>query len=122
VTGLMEAPVGRWLRCLPMHLAARRRHHAWTWPPARHDSACGMYQRSCAVLYSVKGTARNEHRRPRGRGIMHPMSVKLFIETDADDLLAEEEVKRRGARRSRRNRPAVVVKAASRDRNLRPRG
>jgi hypothetical protein len=74
------------------------------------------------VLYSVKGTARNEQRRrPRGRGIMHPTFVKLFLETDADDLLAEEEVKRRRARRSRRNRPAIVVRAASRDRNLRPR-
>jgi hypothetical protein len=52
---------------------------------------------------------------------MHPTFVKLFIETDADDLLAEEEVKRRRARRSRRNRPAIVVRAASRDRNLRPR-
>jgi hypothetical protein len=31
---------------------------------------------------------------------MHPMFVKLFIETDADDLLAEEEVKQRRARRS----------------------
>ena len=82
-----------------------------------------MYQRSCVVLYSVKGTARNEQRRrPRGRGIMHPTFVKLFLETDADDLLAEEEeVKRRRARRSRRNRPAIVVRAASRDRNLRPR-
>ena len=86
----------------------------------RHDGACGMYQRSYAVLYPVKGTARNGHRRrPRGRGIMHPMFVKLFIETDADDLLAEEEVERRRARRSRRNRPAVAVRAASRDRNLR---
>ncbi len=55
---------------------------------------------------------------------MHPMFVKLFIETDADDLLAEEEeeVKRRRARRSRRDRPAAVVRAAPRDRNLRPRG
>jgi hypothetical protein len=52
---------------------------------------------------------------------MHPMFVKLFIETDADDLLAEEEVKRRRARRSRRSQPAVVVRAASRDRNPRPR-
>ena len=26
---------------------------------------------------------------------MHPMFVKLFFESDADDLLAEEEVKRR---------------------------
>ena len=52
---------------------------------------------------------------------MHPTFVKLFIETDADDLLAEEEDNRRRARRSRRNRPATVVRAASRDRNLRPR-
>ncbi len=53
---------------------------------------------------------------------MHPMFVKLFIETDADDLLAEEEeVKRHRARRSGRNRPAVVVRAAARDRNLQPR-
>lgn len=82
-----------------------------------------MYQRSCAVLYSVTGTARNERRRrPWGRGIMHPTFVKLFIETDADDLLAEEELKRRRARRSRRNRPAIaVVRAASGNRNLRPR-
>ena len=56
-----------------------------------------------------------------GEGIMHPMFVKLFIETDADDLLAEEEARRRRARQSRRNRPAVVVRAASRDQNLRPR-
>ena len=26
---------------------------------------------------------------------MHPMFVELFIETDADDLVAEEEAKRR---------------------------
>ena len=51
---------------------------------------------------------------------MHPTFVKLFIETDADDLLAEEEAKRRRARLSRRNRSAVVVRAASRDENLRP--
>ena len=43
-----------------------------------------------------KGAVRSGHRRqPRGRGIMHPMFVKLFFESDADDLLAEEEVKRR---------------------------
>ena len=41
---------------------------------------------------------------------MHPMFVKLFIETDADDLLAEEEeVKRRRARRSGRNRPVIAA-------------
>jgi hypothetical protein len=52
---------------------------------------------------------------------MHPMFVKLFIETDADDLLAEEEAKRRHARRAGRNRPAVLVRAATRDRDLQPR-
>ncbi len=52
---------------------------------------------------------------------MHPTFVKLFIEADADDLLAEEEDRRRRARQSRRRRPAIAVTAASRDRNLRPR-
>ncbi len=53
---------------------------------------------------------------------MHPMFVKLFIETDGDDLLAEEEAKRRRARRAGRNRPAAVpVRAAARDRDLQPR-
>ena len=57
---------------------------------------------------------------------MHPMFVKLFIETDADDLLAEEEeeeeeVKRCRARRSGRNRPVIAVRAAARDRNRQPR-
>jgi hypothetical protein len=52
---------------------------------------------------------------------MHPMFVELFIQTDADDLVAEEEAKRRRARRSRRDRPAVAVKVAAHDRNLQPR-
>ncbi len=51
---------------------------------------------------------------------MHPMFVKLFIETDADDLLAEEEARRRRARQSRRNRPAMAVRAVPRDRGGRP--
>ena len=46
---------------------------------------------------------------------MHPMFVKLFIETDADDLLAEED-RRRRARRSRRARPAMALRPAARDR------
>jgi hypothetical protein len=45
---------------------------------------------------------------------MHPMFVKLFIETDADDLLAVEEARRHSALRSRRNRPAMAVKAVPR--------
>jgi hypothetical protein len=40
---------------------------------------------------------------------MHPMFVKLFIETDADDLPAEAEWRRR-ARRSRRARRAMVIR------------
>ena len=42
---------------------------------------------------------------------MHPMFVKLFIETDADDLPSEEDWRRR-ARRSRRARPAMAVRPA----------
>ena len=51
---------------------------------------------------------------------MHPMFVKLFIETDPDDLLAEED-RRRYARRSRRARPAMAVRPAARDRAIAPR-
>ena len=79
-----------------------------------------MYQRSCAVLYPVKGT-HPAGKPPAGEGIMHPTFVKLFIEADADDLLAEEEDRRRRSGRSRRKQPAMAVRAASRDRNLRPR-
>jgi hypothetical protein len=46
---------------------------------------------------------------------MHPMFVKLFIETDPDDVPAEED-RRRRARRSRRARPAVAVRPSARDR------
>ena len=52
---------------------------------------------------------------------MHPMFVKLFIQTDADDLLPEQD-RRRRARRSRRPRPAMAAGPAARDREhrLRP--
>ena len=50
-----------------------------------------------------------------GGGIMHPMFVTLFLETDDDDLLAEQEAKRRAA--LRRNRSAMTVRAAPRDRS-----
>jgi hypothetical protein len=46
---------------------------------------------------------------------MHPMFVTLFLETDDDELLAEEEARRRAA--LRRNRPAMTVRAAPRDRS-----
>jgi hypothetical protein len=35
---------------------------------------------------------------------MHPMFVKLYLENGADDMLAEEEDRRRAANRSRRAR------------------
>ena len=60
----------------------------------------------------------DEGRRRSGKDIMHPMFVKLFIKTHADDLLAEEGWRRR-ARRSRRARPAMVVRPAARGREHR---
>jgi hypothetical protein len=60
---------------------------------------------------------RQQEQAPTGEAMMHPMFVKLFIETDADDLLAEEQDRRRRARRSKRSRPAMVVAAAPRDRD-----
>jgi hypothetical protein len=51
---------------------------------------------------------------------MHPMFVELFIETDAGDVLIEEEASRRYARRSRRNRPTVIVGGDSRYRTRQP--
>ena len=50
---------------------------------------------------------------------MHPMFVKLFIETDADDLPPEEDWRRR-SRRSRRTRSAMVVRSAARGREHAP--
>lgn len=38
---------------------------------------------------------------------MHPMFVTLFLEPGADDLLAEEEDKRRAAKQARRARSRV---------------
>ncbi len=52
---------------------------------------------------------------------MHPMFVKLFIETDADDWLADEEDRRRRVRRSKRNRPALTIRTAPRERERRAR-
>jgi hypothetical protein len=41
---------------------------------------------------------------------MHPKSVTLFIETDADDLPAQEQHKQRRARSARRSRSARAVR------------
>jgi hypothetical protein len=53
---------------------------------------------------------------------MHPMFVTLFIETDADDLLTEEQDRKRRAHAGRRGRSARIrrVAAAHPDRPRRP--
>ncbi|HEV2252856.1 MAG TPA: hypothetical protein VGS06_06645 [Streptosporangiaceae bacterium] len=50
---------------------------------------------------------------------MHPMFKELFIDTDADDLAAEQDRQRR-ERRSRRARQTLVVRPAG-NRQQRPR-
>jgi len=52
---------------------------------------------------------------------MHPMFVKLFLETGADDLLPGEQERQRAANRARRNRSRLATRLASRDRDRRPR-
>jgi hypothetical protein len=52
---------------------------------------------------------------------MHPMFVKLFLETGADDLQDDEPNMRRAASRARRNRSRVAIKVNVRDRDRRPR-
>ena len=51
---------------------------------------------------------------------MHPMFKELFIDTDADNLAAEQD-RRRRARRYRRARPTMIVRAAPGNRENRPR-
>ncbi len=48
-------------------------------------------------------------------GVMHPMFVKLFIETDEDDLLTYEEEKRRRSRRVRHTPSRTVTRVPARD-------
>jgi hypothetical protein len=51
---------------------------------------------------------------------MHPMFVKLFLEDGAEDVLAEEEDRRRSANRSRRARSRQAVRVIARARDRRP--
>jgi hypothetical protein len=51
---------------------------------------------------------------------MHPMFRQLFIQADADDLLAEED-RRRRVSRARRARPATIIRPAARTGQRRPR-
>jgi hypothetical protein len=44
---------------------------------------------------------------------MHPMFRTLFIETDADDSLTEEQDRKRRAHAARRGRSARVIRVAT---------
>jgi hypothetical protein len=50
---------------------------------------------------------------------MHPMFVKLYLENDADDVLAEED-RRRAANRARRVRSRQAIRVVARDQGRRP--
>jgi hypothetical protein len=52
---------------------------------------------------------------------MHPMFVRLFLETDADDQQDDELNSRRAASRAKRNRSRMVIKVTARDRDRLPR-
>jgi hypothetical protein len=52
---------------------------------------------------------------------MHPMFVRLFLETDADDPQGDELDMWRAASRARRNRSRMAVKVTVRDRDRLPR-
>jgi len=53
--------------------------------------------------------------------IMHPMFVMLFLEPDADDLLADEEAKRRRATRARHTRSRMTLRVTARAQDRLPR-
>ena len=52
---------------------------------------------------------------------MHPMFVKLYLEAEADDLLADEEQRRRSANLARHHRSRTLVRVTARAREGRPR-
>jgi hypothetical protein len=58
--------------------------------------------------------------RPCEEDEMHPMFVELYLESSADDVLAEEENRRRTANRARRARARQATRVIARDRDHRP--
>jgi hypothetical protein len=52
--------------------------------------------------------------------VMHPMFVKLYLDNGADDVLADEEDRRRASNRARRARARQATRIISRDRDRRP--
>jgi hypothetical protein len=53
--------------------------------------------------------------------VMHPMFVKLYLEPEADDLLADEQEKRRSAKLARRHRSRMAVRVTTPAPDRRPR-
>jgi hypothetical protein len=52
---------------------------------------------------------------------MHPMFVKLYLEPEADDLLADEQDERRSAKLARHHRARLAVRVTTRAQDRRPR-
>jgi hypothetical protein len=52
---------------------------------------------------------------------MHPMFVKLYLEADSDDLLADEQDKRGRANRARRLQTRTAVRVTARNQDRQPR-
>ena len=59
---------------------------------------------------AARRSVKHQHGR---RTIMHPMFVRLFIETDADDLLTQEQDRKRRAHAARRARSTRVIRVAA---------
>ena len=57
--------------------------------------------------------------RPCEEDEMHPMFVELYLESSADDGLAEQENRRRAAHRARRARARQTTRVIARDRDRR---
>jgi hypothetical protein len=51
---------------------------------------------------------------------LHPMFVKLFLQTSEDDLRDEEDDRRHAANRARRTRARVATRVPARDQDRRP--
>jgi hypothetical protein len=52
---------------------------------------------------------------------MHPMFVKLYLEAEADDLLADEQEQRRSAKLAWHRRSRMAVRLTARAQDRRPR-
>jgi hypothetical protein len=103
----------------------RRRFLTLPWPRLTGEAGGGPAPAQASQHVAPSGgspTRRGVKCENWRRNIMHPLFVTLFIETDADDALTEQQERKRRAHAVRRGRSARVVKvaAANRDRQRRP--